>query len=229
MSGRRRGSPPRRLESMVWASEAMRIERARAWLRDRLLQQVAGRSLRGRAGGTGARRPARISDTDWTLFNRTGISHLVSISGLHITMIAALVGGVVGAVAPQPRPVAARSGADWPRSAPAWWRRCSMRSGRLGNTGAAHGADAGDGRGRLDRARAGHAGASLLLAAFVVCLFDPGPLTRPDSGFLRRGGGHRLGRPGAPEPRPDRGRRFMLADGGAVRLPSRWHWYRRRP
>ena len=27
-------------------------------------------------------------------FNRTGIAHLVSISGLHITMIAALVGGI---------------------------------------------------------------------------------------------------------------------------------------
>ena len=38
-----------------------------------------------------------IADSDWTLFNRTGISHLVSISGLHITMIAALVGGLVAA------------------------------------------------------------------------------------------------------------------------------------
>ena len=39
-----------------------------------------------------------ISDADWTLFNRTGIGHLVSISGLHITMIASLVGLAMGAI-----------------------------------------------------------------------------------------------------------------------------------
>ncbi len=39
-----------------------------------------------------------ISDADWTLFNRTGIGHLVSISGLHITMIASLAGLMVGAL-----------------------------------------------------------------------------------------------------------------------------------
>src|SRR4030095_9963132 len=37
-----------------------------------------------------------ISESDWSLFQRTGIAHLVSISGLHITMIAALVGGAGG-------------------------------------------------------------------------------------------------------------------------------------
>jgi competence protein ComEC len=37
-----------------------------------------------------------ISQQDWQVFSRTGISHLVSISGLHITMIAGLVAWVVG-------------------------------------------------------------------------------------------------------------------------------------
>jgi competence protein ComEC len=32
-----------------------------------------------------------ITQADWTIFARTGISHLISISGLHITMIAAVV------------------------------------------------------------------------------------------------------------------------------------------
>ena len=32
----------------------------------------------------------------WTSFNRTGVTHLVSISGLHVTMLAALAGGVAG-------------------------------------------------------------------------------------------------------------------------------------
>ena len=35
-----------------------------------------------------------VSQSDWEIFNRTGIGHLVSISGLHITMIAALFGGL---------------------------------------------------------------------------------------------------------------------------------------
>ncbi|CAM8648370.1 ComEC Predicted membrane metal-binding protein [Oxalobacteraceae bacterium] len=35
-----------------------------------------------------------VSQSDWDVFNRTGIGHLVSISGLHITMIAALFGGL---------------------------------------------------------------------------------------------------------------------------------------
>ena len=37
-----------------------------------------------------------ISQSHWALFNRTGIGHLVSISGLHITMIAGLFASVCG-------------------------------------------------------------------------------------------------------------------------------------
>lgn len=36
-----------------------------------------------------------IDAADWNMFNRTGIGHLISISGLHITMIASLFGVVV--------------------------------------------------------------------------------------------------------------------------------------
>jgi competence protein ComEC len=31
-----------------------------------------------------------IEQSDWQVFNRTGIGHLISISGLHITMVAGL-------------------------------------------------------------------------------------------------------------------------------------------
>ncbi len=41
----------------------------------------------------GDQRP--IAQSDWEIFNRTGIGHLVSISGLHITMIAALFAGLM--------------------------------------------------------------------------------------------------------------------------------------
>ncbi len=39
-----------------------------------------------------------IPQAQWTVFNRTGISHLVSISGLHVTMVAGLMAGLVGFV-----------------------------------------------------------------------------------------------------------------------------------
>ena len=40
-----------------------------------------------------------IPETQWTVFNRTGIAHLVSISGLHVTVFAAFAGGIGYALA----------------------------------------------------------------------------------------------------------------------------------
>ena len=37
---------------------------------------------------------AAIDSADWSVFNRTGIGHLMSISGLHITVLAAMAGGL---------------------------------------------------------------------------------------------------------------------------------------
>jgi competence protein ComEC len=89
--------PPRRLQAMVWTPQTA-IERMRAWLRDRLLAHVREQRYGGVLVALVLGDQRAIADTDWTLFNRTGIAHLVSISGLHITMIAALVGGIVAAV-----------------------------------------------------------------------------------------------------------------------------------
>jgi competence protein ComEC len=91
------GSEPQRLQSMVWTPHTT-VERARAWLRDRLLAHVRDERYGGVLVALVLGDQRAIADADWTLFNRTGIAHLVSISGLHITMIAALVGGFVGAV-----------------------------------------------------------------------------------------------------------------------------------
>jgi len=86
-----RDSPaPVRLQDWVWAFNPL-VDRARANLRGQLAAVLEGRPygsviialVMGDQGG--------LSEDDWALFNRTGISHLVSISGLHITMIAALV------------------------------------------------------------------------------------------------------------------------------------------
>ncbi len=69
-------------------------------LRDSLRERMQARLQDARYGGVlialvlGDQRA--ISEEDWLLFNRTGISHLVSISGLHITMIAGLVALAIG-------------------------------------------------------------------------------------------------------------------------------------
>lgn len=82
--------PPQRLAPMVW-SPASAIDRARAELRSRLQARVGGSRYGGVLVALVLGDQRAIAEEDWTLFNRTGVSHLVSISGLHITMIAALV------------------------------------------------------------------------------------------------------------------------------------------
>lgn len=169
--------PPRRLDPMVWAP-SYGIERARAWLRDRLLDRVGADCYGGVLVALVLGDQRAISDADWTLFNRTGISHLVSISGLHITMIAALVGGVVGALwrrAPHllrlaPAQLAAICTgmvAALLYALLAGWGIPAQRTVLMLATVAAA---------WIMRARV-TPGASLLLAAFVVCLFDPWAVT----------------------------------------------------
>jgi competence protein ComEC len=88
--------PPQRLQSMVW-SPGVAVERARAWLRDRLVPHLQSERYGGVVLALVLGDQRAITDADWSLFNRTGITHLVSISGLHITMIAALAGGIAAA------------------------------------------------------------------------------------------------------------------------------------
>lgn len=91
-----RNDPPRvRIDSMVWRP-TYAVERARSWLRDRLQPLLADKRYGGVLAALVLGDQRAISDADWTLFNRTGIGHLVSISGLHITMIASLAGLIVG-------------------------------------------------------------------------------------------------------------------------------------
>ncbi|MGH6609226.1 MAG: DNA internalization-related competence protein ComEC/Rec2, partial [Burkholderiaceae bacterium] len=93
-----RNDPLPKLETpMAWAPRYA-IERSRSWLRDRLQSHTADKRYGGVLMALVLGDQRAISDADWTLFNRTGIGHLVSISGLHITMIAGLVGIIVGAL-----------------------------------------------------------------------------------------------------------------------------------
>ena len=169
--------PPRRLDAMVW-SPATAVERCRWWLRERLATHVEGQRYGGVLLALVLGDQKAIADSDWTLFNRTGISHLVSISGLHITMIAALVGGLIAAT--------------W-RRVPWLLRRVPVQSAAIGAGAIAatlYALLAGWGVPAqrtaimlltvacawLLRARIG-LGTALALAASIVCVFDPWAVT----------------------------------------------------
>lgn len=94
------GSPPQRLQAMVW-TPLLAVERSRAWLRARLETQLRAQGgmfapWHGVLVALVLGDQRAIDREQWALFNRTGITHLVSISGLHITMIAALAGSLIG-------------------------------------------------------------------------------------------------------------------------------------
>ena len=91
------GEPaPRCLQQTVWRLNPI-IDRLRDGLRQRLQQVLQDRRYGGVIVALVMGDQGLIAQSDWTLFNRTGISQLVSISGLHITMIAALVALAAGA------------------------------------------------------------------------------------------------------------------------------------
>jgi competence protein ComEC len=88
-SVREAAAPPRTLATMVWHG-GYAIDRARHFLRERLEQRLQGERYAGVIVALVLGDQRAIDEDDWLLFNRTGIAHLVSISGLHITMIAGL-------------------------------------------------------------------------------------------------------------------------------------------
>ena len=71
------------------------IERARQALRDAVVLRVADARLGGVLAALAVGDQAAISRADWDLFRDSGVAHLMSISGLHITMFAWLAGGLV--------------------------------------------------------------------------------------------------------------------------------------
>ncbi len=86
----------RKLSDFVWTAGHV-VERIRARLRDRVLDALTdGKPMREAAPYAGVLVALIVGDqraidqSDWLVFNRTGIGHLVSISGLHVSMLAAL-------------------------------------------------------------------------------------------------------------------------------------------
>ncbi len=86
-----------RLDSFVISFDNV-VEGCRSWLRERVQHALQDKPYAGVIVALVVGDQRAISQADWTVFNRTGISHLVSISGLHITMIAALFAGLIFAL-----------------------------------------------------------------------------------------------------------------------------------
>jgi competence protein ComEC len=96
---RAKDPPPLRLANTQWHP----IERLRQKVRDRLLTRLAAAGTDAddakRSGVLAALvvgDQAAIDRSDWDVFRATGVAHLMSISGLHVTMFAWLASACVG-------------------------------------------------------------------------------------------------------------------------------------
>jgi competence protein ComEC len=70
------------------------IQRARERIRERINRALPDAPYAGVIVALAIGDQRAIPETQWTVFNRTGIAHLVSISGLHVTVFAAFAGGL---------------------------------------------------------------------------------------------------------------------------------------
>ena len=85
----RPGEPARLLAPMV-QRPGYWVERLRAAARDRIASALPRNPEAGVLAALAIGDQQAISAPQWMVFTRTGVNHLMSISGLHITMIAAL-------------------------------------------------------------------------------------------------------------------------------------------
>ncbi|HSY28978.1 MAG TPA: ComEC/Rec2 family competence protein, partial [Burkholderiaceae bacterium] len=79
----------RRLAPFVWSFNNV-VERARGWMRDRIVAALPDKKYAGVIVALVVGDERGVNQTDWKVFNRTGIGHLIAISGLHITLIAGM-------------------------------------------------------------------------------------------------------------------------------------------
>ena len=72
-----------------------RIGRAREVVRDRFLRVLGATPAAGVLAALAVGDQHAISNAEWRLFQRTGVTHLMSISGLHVTLVSGLVAWLV--------------------------------------------------------------------------------------------------------------------------------------
>ena len=90
-----RDAPP---PEMLERAAGYPVERLRQRVRDAIEASVSDRRAAGVLAALAVGDQGAIERDDWDLYRTTGIAHLVSISGLHITMFAWLAGGAVAAL-----------------------------------------------------------------------------------------------------------------------------------
>lgn len=93
-TGSVRGTP-RYLHDEPWASLPVVAQRARYRVRAAMQPYLENKRYGAVLLALAIGDQASVDAADWQVFNRTGLTHLVSISGSHITMIAALGGSLV--------------------------------------------------------------------------------------------------------------------------------------
>lgn len=84
-----RGTDLQLLDPLVWRPGYL-VERLRESIRARLLASLGDRPLAGVIVALAIGDQQSIRPAQWQVFTRTGVNHLMSISGLHITMVASL-------------------------------------------------------------------------------------------------------------------------------------------
>ncbi|MEJ5991741.1 DNA internalization-related competence protein ComEC/Rec2 [Ramlibacter sp. PS3R-8] len=87
-------APPQRLAA-TWRKP---VEQARLRVRDAIFRQVEDARLAGVLAALVVGDQSAIERADWEIFRATGVAHLMSISGLHVTMFAWTAAALVGAL-----------------------------------------------------------------------------------------------------------------------------------
>lgn len=85
---------PQRLAARAHTPDAW-VDAARQTIRDRIFATLGDAPYAGVIAALVIGDQRSIPDAQWRAFTRTGVNHLLSISGLHVTMIAALAGWAV--------------------------------------------------------------------------------------------------------------------------------------
>ncbi len=83
---------PQRLRQTAWYP----VDRLRQWVRGLIFANIANRSHAGLVAALVVGDQHAIETRDWDVFRATGVSHLMAISGLHITMFAWVAMALVG-------------------------------------------------------------------------------------------------------------------------------------
>ncbi|MDR3322972.1 MAG: DNA internalization-related competence protein ComEC/Rec2 [Zoogloeaceae bacterium] len=92
---------PKRLNAWEWRGETVfgapmqAVHRVRQTIRENFQRRLGDAPYGGILVALAIGDPQAVSSAQWAVFNRTGTTHLMSSSGLHVTLAAALVGWLV--------------------------------------------------------------------------------------------------------------------------------------